>query len=117
MTPKGFREYGTVSQGIWQLWNQQGCSERLAGPPLLGDISSGAFVHGISIGSIFEVPERTESKEFQTILVWQHLRVPAFRRYKPWLALKALTAPSELYDYHKPEMRNVVEPTLFKTGS
>jgi hypothetical protein len=49
------------------------------------------------------------------VYVWPHAGGTKFSfTFKPRFGLKALTAPTILYDYYNPEARAVVEPTEFK---
>ncbi|HEX8119580.1 MAG TPA: hypothetical protein VF521_20065 [Pyrinomonadaceae bacterium] len=48
------------------------------------------------------------------VYLWPHSGGARFQfKFRPRYGLKALTAPSQLYDYYNPEARTVVAPTKF----
>jgi len=64
--------------------------------------------------SVWEINEYDVLPDRLIVYLWPHAGGTKFSfNFKPRFGLKALTAPSILYDYYNPEAHAVVEPTQF----
>ena len=64
--------------------------------------------------SVWEINEYDVLPDRLIVYLWPHAGGTKFSfNFKPRFGLKALTAPSILYDYYNPEAHAIVEPTQF----